>query len=459
VEKEEKELTGMDALARDYERAPVPEMRQKPWYNVGLVWGGVAACLACLMVGGLVGSWLDLKTAAIAIVCGCLITTVIGAICSVIGARLNLSTPMITRFAFGDWGVYLVALVLAFGSYGWFAVQLGLFGETFKASWGIMSGVTPGTVGLWLAIIIGGILMISTAVFGYRALAWLSLIAVVPMVGLMIASLVVVLGDYSWGELLAHEPPSPMPLAFVISVIAGGFMVGAVVTPDVSRYAKSAGHSVGGVLLGFFVFQAVIMYIGTILGHAVGEWDIVKIMLGLGWGLIAMVVLILAQWTSNDNNLYSAALAFSVVFRRWGKWILTAIAGAIGIGLALWGIYDMFTEWLLMLCILIPPIAGVFVVDYFFVNRDFYKYENLPKVSKARWLMLASWAGASFFGFCMTPKPAPETFGLGLGLIDISTPFFNITAIDTFLIGGALALILGLVYKRAKGGWPEATPA
>lgn len=447
--KEEKALTGMDALAKDYERAPVPEMKQKSWYNVGIVWGGVAACLACLMVGGIVGSMLNLADAAIAIICGCLITTVIGAICAVVGSRLNLSTPMITRFAFGDWGVYVVALILALGSYGWFAVQLGLFGETFKASTGIMTGITPGAVGLLLAIIIGGILMISTAVFGYRALAWLSLIAVVPMVLLMVASLFIVLGDYSWSALLALQPANPAPMVVVIGIIAGGFMVGAVITPDVGRYAKSARHSVSGVILGFFVFQAVIMYIGTILGHAVGEWDIVKIMLGLGWGLIAMLVLILAQWTSNDNNLYSAALAFSVVFRRWPKWILTSIAGVIGIGLALWGIYGMLINWLLVLCILIPPIAGVYIADYFFVNRDFYKYENLPKVAKARWLMLAAWLVASFIAYCTTSSP------LGLGWFTITT----IPAIDSFLIGFVLALILGWAYKKTKGGWPEVTPA
>ncbi|MDH5695371.1 MAG: cytosine permease [Dehalococcoidia bacterium] len=444
-----KEVTGIDALVRDYEREPVPEMRQKSWYNMGLVWGGVAACLACLMVGGLVGSMLTLTAAAIAVVCGSLITTVIGAIASTVGGRLNLSTPMISRFAFGDWGVYIVALVLAFGSYGWFAVQLGLFGETFKASYGIMTGITPGMIGLWLAIIIGGILMTASAVFGYRALAWLSLIAVVPIVLLMIASLVLVLGQYSWGELLAHPPANPAPLAVVISLVAGGFMVGAVITPDVSRYAKSAGHSVGGVLLGFFAFQAVIMYIGVILSHAVGEWDIVKIMLGLGWGLVAMLVLVLAQWTTNDNNLYSAALSFSVVFRRWPKWWLTAAAGVIGIILALWGIYGRFPEWLMFLGVLIPPIAGAYIADYYLVNRDFYKFENLPKVAKARWLMLASWVVASFIGFCTTFPPT------GFGWFNITT----IPAIDTFLIGFVLALILGWSYKKVKGGWPEATPA
>jgi cytosine permease len=452
VAKEEKKVMGMEAAVSDYERAPVPAERQQSWWSSGLIFGGIAACLACLMVGGLVGSMLNLSDALIAIILGCLVTTVIGSVASVVGARLNLSTAMITRFAFGDWGVYIVALILALGCYGWFAVQLGLFGETFKASWGIMTGVTPGAMGLIVAIIIGGLLMVSSAVFGYRSLAWLSYIVVVPIVLLMIASTVMVLGAHPWSELLAHAPPNPAPMAIPISIIAGGFMVGAVITPDVTRYAKSAGHSVGGVVLGFFAFQVVLMYIGVILAHAVGEWDVVKIMLGLGWGLIGMFVLVLAQWTTNDNNLYSAALAFSVIFRRWPKWVLTLGAGIIGIILALLGIYGQFPQWLMFLGILIPPIAGIYIADYFVVNRDFYKYENLPKVAKVRWLTLASWAVASFIGFCTTPKGA--VWG-GLGWFKITT----IPAIDTFLIGFVLAIIVGWAYKKVKGGWPEVTPA
>jgi cytosine permease len=452
VAKEEKELKGMDAWAWDYEREPVPEMKKKSWWSSGLIFGGVAACLAALMVGGIVGSMLNLSDALIAIVCGCLVTTVIAAVTAAVAARINLSTPMISRFAFGDWGVVIVALVLALGCYGWFAVQLGLFGETARASIGLITGVTPGTVGLWLAIIFGGLAMISSAIFGYKSIAWLSYIAVVPIVGIMIASVVVVLGTHPWGELLMHAPPNPAPIAIPISIIAGGFMVGAVIAPDVSRYAKSTGHAVGGVLLGFLAFQIVLIFMGAILAHAANEWDAVKIMLGLGWGILGMLVLVLAQWTTNDNNLYSAALSFAVIFRRWPRWWLTLGAGVIGILLALWGIYGQFPNWLMFLGVLIPPIAGIYVADYFITNREFYKFENLPKVAKVRWLMLATWVVSSFIGLCTTPAGAAPG---ALGWFKITT----IPAIDTFLVSFVLAIIVGWAYKKVKGGWPEATPA
>jgi len=48
-------------------------------------------------------------------------------------------------------------------------------------------------------------------------------------------------------------------------------MVGAVIAPDVSRYAKNAGHGVCGVVLGFLVFQIVLIYMGAILAHAVNN--------------------------------------------------------------------------------------------------------------------------------------------------------------------------------------------
>lgn len=44
--------------------------------------------------------------------------------------------------------------------------------------------------------------------------------------------------------------------------------------------------------------------------------DLTNIFIALGLGLPAIIVLTLAQWTTNTNNLYSASLGFSVVFQK-----------------------------------------------------------------------------------------------------------------------------------------------
>src|SRR5690606_13240215 len=130
-------------------------------------------------------------------------------------------------------------------------------------------------------------------------------------------------------------------------------------------------------ILGFQVGFVIVVFIGSILAQATGQADLVQIMLALGWGVLAFLVLILAQWTTNDNNLYSAALAFSVVFRQLPRWQLTAVAGLLGTILAVTGIYGQFVPWLQVLSALVPPLGGVYVADYFLVQRDRYRFENI----------------------------------------------------------------------------------
>lgn len=413
---------------------------------MGIVWIGIGMCLAALMLGGVVGNGLNLKLAAGAILLGTIVLTVVSALCSVVGADTRLSTAMIGRFAFGDIGVYVAAFILSLGCYGWFAVQLGLFGETAVAGINMITGIK---VNPKFFILIGGILMLMTAIYGYRGIAILSKIAVPALTIILLVSLIRILGDHPWSKLVTEPPPGdPMPFGVAASIIAGSFMVGAIIGPDITRYAINRNHAIGSSILGFLIGFTLMVYLGSILAHAVGEWDAVKIMIDLGWGLIAILVLILAQWTSNDNNLYSAALNFSVMFRTWPKWKLTLIAGILGIIICLSGIYGRFMGWLMILSATIPPIGGVYIADYFLFHKNMYRFENLGKVPKWRPLMFAAWAGGVLAAFCTTPPPN------GFGLFTLTT----VSALDAIIVAVVLQVILISAYRKKKGKWPEIVP-
>jgi len=430
----------------DYEREPVPDQFGKTWFEMGIVWVGIGMCLAALMIGGVVGNGLNLKLAAGAILLGTIVLTVVSSLCSVVGADTRLSTAMIGRFAFGDVGVYVAAFILALGCYGWFAVQLGLFGETAVTGVNLITGTK---VSSNIFIVIGGILMMITAIYGYRGIAILSKIAVPALSVLLLVSLIRVLDDNPWSKLVTEPPPGdPMPFGVAASIIAGSFMVGAVIGPDITRYAKNRKHAVGASIFGFLIGFTIMLYLGSVLAHAVGEWDAVKIMVGLGWGLIAMVVLILAQWTTNDNNLYSAALNFSVMFRAWPKWKLTLIAGILGIIIGVLGIYGRFVGWLLILSATIPPIGGVYVADYFLFHRNMYTFENLSKMPKWRPLMFSAWAGGALVAFCTTHPPS------GFGLFRLT----GVSAVDAIVVAVLLQVILTSLFRKLKGKWPETLP-
>ena len=46
------------------------------------------------------------------------------------------------------------------------------------------------------------------------------------------------------------------------------------------------------------------------------------------------------------------------------------VSGAVGTGLAMLGITDHFIEFLEWLGVIVPPIAGIYLVDYFLLDNS-----------------------------------------------------------------------------------------
>jgi cytosine permease len=426
------EIKKYDKLFEDYGVEPVPKEQTKNWLSMGLIWAGVGISLGLLMTGGALGNGLTFKQSIIASFLGGIVLAIVTALCGIVGANTNLSTAMISRFTFGEKAVLLIALIQAFGSYGWFGVQLGLFGETSAAAWKIATGSDANVT---ILIILGGICMILTSTIGYRGLDFLSKLAVPLLIILMGVSVYKVLQTYTVAEIMAFQGTGdPISLGLGISMVISSFIVGAVVAPDISRYAKTPKDTIGAAILAFVIVVPLVILVGSVMAQATGTWDLVDIMLRLGWGLTALLVLLLAQWTSNDNNLYCAALGFAVVFKTLKKWQLNVISGLLGIILAVIGIYDNFIPWLNTLGVLIPPMGGVIAVDYYFFNKEYYKVEYLKKVDGLRKISLASWILGSLVSFIT-----------GNGIITLST----VPALDGFIVAG-IAQYLLIKYTKQR---------
>ncbi|MCF6465948.1 cytosine permease [Clostridium sp. Cult2] len=419
------ENTKLDKIFQDYGVEPVPENETKNWLSMGLIWSGVGISLGLLMTGGALGDGLSFRQSITAAIIGGLVLALVTILCGIVGANTKLSTAMISRFTFGEKAVLLIALIQAFGSYGWFGVQLGLFGKTAATAFDIAIGYSPNVT---LLIIIGGILMIITATIGYRGLDLLSKIAVPLLIILMFGSLFKVLQSFSMNEVInLQSSGEPISVGMAASMVISSFVVGAVVAPDVSRYAKSAKDTIGAAILAFVIVVPLVILIGAIMAQAAGTWDIVDIMLKLGWGLIALLVLLLAQWTSNDNNLYCSALGFAVVFKKLKKWQLSLLSGSLGIILAIFGIYDNFISWLIVLGVLIPPMRGVIAADYYLKNKKYYDVIYIQNLKDWRVESFISWIVGSVVSFITSN-----------GLLTLTT----VPALDGFIIAGLLQYIL-----------------
>jgi cytosine permease len=128
------------------------------------------------------------------------------------------------------------------------------------------------------------------------------------------------------------------------------------------------------------------MFMAAATSLATGETDIMKIIVGFGLGLPALLCLILSTWTINSANLYSASLSLTATFPRIAQWKFTLLAGACGSLLAVAGIIDQFVSFLLILGVIIPPIAAIYVIDYFVSKRA---------QGPVRWTAVATWLAAA----------------------------------------------------------------
>jgi len=421
----------------DYGATPVPVSERRGWFAMGIVIWGVAICIPAFMLGGMTGGMLGLGKAIGASLLGALILTVISILTGIVGAHTRVSTAMSTQFAFGRYGNIIFAILLFIGTFGWFGVQLEMFAQ---AVGGAVKTLGGGELPRWLPIIAGGILMSITALIGFKAIAWLSNIAIPILLVLLVVTLVLAFRGHSLAEVFAKAPAQPVPFGLVVSIVAGAFAVGAVIQPDITRYAKGKGHATGGMIFGMGIGFPLVLILAAFLGAASGQSDFAAIMLAYHrgvWAFFAMFVIVFATWTTNDNNLYSGALSIYTLIRALPKWLLTAIGGALGTILALAGIVGQFVTWLSILGVTIPPIGAVMVVDFFLFKGSEYKFEKLAGLPAIRLVPIISWAVATAFGFLTNFKVFTFT----------SAP-----ALDTIIVAAVVHFLLMLATgNKVKG--------
>lgn len=420
----------------DYEREPVPSSLRKGWIPLSLVWIAIGIDISSMLLGAQLGGGMDFWDAIGAVMLGSLLLGIMGAICAYIGAATGLSTAMITRYAFGEYGARLISAIIGVSLLGWFGVQAGFFAQNVQIALDSVLGIQMDESVL---SVIGGLLMMSTAIYGYRALEKLSSWAVPLMALLIIISIVLTFSAHPLAEIASMGTTvEPMSFGMAVSLVIGIFVVGTIITPDISRWARTRKDAVLASFFGFFIGNSFMIVVAIILSKAMGTSDLTTIFLGLGLGIPAILVITLAQWTTNTSNLYSSSLGFSVVFGKVPKTLITVVAGLLATGLAYLGIYDKFITFLSFITMLIAPVGGICIAEYYVVNRTAFAFEKEHKQLIAR--SLVSWLLASFLAYCTTAAPD------GLGLFHVTT----VPALDGFLSGVLFQIVLGKVLQKSE---------
>lgn len=411
------------SLTDNHSRGQVPAAESVSGIAIAVVVIGVSITLPAFLVGAqLIGS-LGLADGALAIFLGGFLTACIGYLTMRVGAETRLSTYNIIRFCFGVRGSHLVNLILAITLFGWYGVTAALFGRVLSQVVGDVFGFAAPSFPFTIA---GGVLMVATTIYGFRAIDRLSRIAVPLLAALLLYGIWKVLGGASLAELSTVPGRAGRGIASIsagVSIVIGSFFVGVTLVPDLARFARRRRDVITGAFLSYGVgFPLVLMLAGLpVLISA--DTDLISSMTALGLGIPALIVMVFATWTTNINNLYSASLSIARVLPKVRDWLITLVSGVIGTLLALGGIMDHFVDFLILLGIIVPPIAGIYVADYFALRPTRINLDEDAPVPDFRWDAITAWI-----------------LGCAVGFLERATSWSltNVTAIDTLLTAMAV---------------------
>lgn len=373
----------------------VPDNQRKGFISIAAVAAGFCICMSGLYTGAAIAFGLSFKNAIIAAVIGNVILSLYGGAIGAAGAKEGVASAMLSRHSFGMQGSKFVGVLLAVVMLGWFAVQVGFFGTTMQALFPGGGFITS----RYVAAAWGGILMMFTAYYGYKGLNILSYIAV-PAVGILaVIGMVFAVKGAGGIEILADVVPrEPMTVGAAIVAVVGSFAGGASAQADITRYARTPGVAWGGTVFGYLIANSFIVLAGYVVTVATGEDELPVAFIAMGMGAAALIILILAQWTTNDNNLYTASLGLANAIPV-SKKKLVIITGILATIVGAMGLADYFVTWLSILGVGIPPVAGVVICDYYFLKSRQYEYGTGTKYCQVNIWAFAALAVAAVIGF------------------------------------------------------------
>ncbi|MBE9099280.1 cytosine permease [Vacuolonema iberomarrocanum] len=364
--------------AEDYPLIPVPMTARKPVWSLAPLLMGFALTSTTLFAGGAIGPAFPFGAILGLVLVGNLL---LGAYCATLGFiayKSGLSTVLMSRFSFGDVGSRWVDFVLGFTQIGWYAVTNAFIADALTQLLGL-----PAAMRVVLTIFFTYAFCL-TAYRGYRAMDWLSRIAVPAMLILIAISLT--LGFQDAGDLATLEPTADLTLFQGLALIIGTFISGGTQSTNWSRFADSGKNAVLSTSFAFFAINGLLVFTGAFCTLVYGSEDLVQAMATQGILLGGIILLILNVWTTQDNTIYNFSIA-GTNFLRTPKRHLFVLGGAtLALVLSLTGIYDAMIDYLLFLGAVIPPIGGIIMADFWLRHQG-----NFPSMDSV--LPAFNWAG------------------------------------------------------------------
>ena len=382
-----------ERVDKDYPLTRVPAHARQGWFGVLVVVGGFVFFTPTMVTGGQVagsfgfGQFLLLCAVATAVLA--LYIATLGAASS----RTGLSTVLISRLTLGRVGGKWASLILGGTQIGWYGITVGIFANLLASALGWTES--------WPLAIFGGLLMATTAYWGFKGIEVLSWVSVPLMFALCIWITTISLNEVGGvGGLFSTTGDDSITPGMAITMMIGTFISGGTQIGNWTRFARSARTAFLVCLGALVVVETAMLVFGGIGAIAFNEADFTTLLFTMGLAGLGVFMLTFNLWTTNDNAAYAFGVAGAELVGKADKRPFIVGGVIIGIALAVSGLADSMTLFLVTLGTVIPPLGGVVIGTFLFVWRSRDPGTDLNSVPAFVWPgVIAYLLGTAAAGF------------------------------------------------------------
>ena len=376
--------------------------------RIAMILLGIAVTPVLLSSSSL-GNQLSSSSLISVVLLGGVILTLLSAITISVGEKARLPTYGIVKYSFGEKGAIAINILMAISLFGWIAVTANMFGHSvhdFLAQHGL-------EVPLALLVAAGCVIFVASTAFGFAVLGKIAQVAV-PVIALVLCYILYVA---THTEVAVPAAIVEMNTGVAVSTVVGTIIVLVATLPDFGSFVHNRKHALIAAGVTFLVAYPLLYWVGA--------------MAVFGAVLPAALLLIFACVTGNAGNMFQGTLVVSTLLTRFPKWQITVALGILSAIVGSMDIMAWFIPFLLFLGIATPPVAGIYIADFFLYRRNGYQESVLAQESQIKVLTFAAWIIGAAVGF-MTVK----------GLFTLTT----IPSVDSILV----ACIAYAILSRAS---------
>lgn len=469
--------TDLQDRMEDHALESVPQHMRQGWLTLSWNTAGIVTTLIILFFGALTSFAAGFKIAMAAGAFVAVVGTLIGWACGHIAYKTGLSSTVMARhYGFGIRGSVIGSLIFGFMIIGFLALENSLLYAGFRFAFGLEDTLRN-------QVLIYGLLTavwVLLTAYGFELVSKVSSYTLVAFLAVLIYITWYVVSTNADGQVFSFPalfPPEVLAgmgasddmgkFVFCTNVLIGSAGALALVDADLGRYSKTSGDIAAAAAVGNVAMCVVMVFVGAVfmyagMGKLVTHYttvmhlspqaaqqlamspDGVTAAFLLFGGTTGVVLMILAQGKAQVLNTYSGSLALSNLFDavglRMGRIIMVVIANVIGLLMVAFGILAQVQAWIEILGVITTAFAGVMIVDYFLVSRQFGS-GCVGAPEDVNWAGVITTVVAAVLAHYVLNKIVPIQFFTSLAVSFVLYPALRLTVFRPSLLGRDVAAI------------------